>query len=158
MNRAMLRGVGALPEITMTRRDHSRLESLLREHAPIRSWKAVAFLIEEMDRAKILADDQIEPTVVTIHARVAFREDGRDDTMVASLTLPGERDLYPDAMSILTPTGAALIGLSEGQSIGFTAADGRAKTVTVAKVLYQPQAVRPRARHVARRFRWQPTD
>jgi hypothetical protein len=82
--------------------------------------------------------------VVTIHSRVAFREDGHGDTTVATLTLPGERGLYQDAMSVLTPTGAALLGLSEGQSITFMAPDGHKKTIAVDKVLYQPQAARAR--------------
>jgi len=42
------------------------------------------------------------------------------------------------ALSILTPLGAALIGLSESQSIEYQAADGEVRRVTVEKVLTQP--------------------
>lgn len=138
-----------LPDIKITSRDLARLESLLQEHAPIRSWKAVAFLTGEMKRATIIADDEAEPTRVTIGTRVAFREDDRNETTVVTLTLPGARDLYPDAISILTPAGAALIGLSVGQSIPYAAPDGRVKTITVTKVLNQPEVTRTQAKRGA---------
>ncbi len=151
MHRPAVCTVRIAPEIIMTRSDRARLEGLLREHEPIRSWKAVAFLVGEMARARLVDDDEIGPTVVTIHSRVAFREDSDGDAMVATLTLPGERGLYQDAMSVLTASGAALLGLSEGQSITFVAPDGRKRTIAVDKVLYQPQAARAREGYRGRR-------
>ncbi len=145
MIHAAVRTADIAPAIIMTERDHARLENLLREHASIRSWKAVVFLIGEMKRARIIADDEIDETVVTIHARVAFLDDYGDEPTIVTLTLPGERDLYVDAISVLTPPGAALLGLSEGQSITYAAPDGGVKTITITKVLFQPQAVRTRA-------------
>ncbi|MCC7049880.1 MAG: GreA/GreB family elongation factor [Alphaproteobacteria bacterium] len=135
-----------LPDIKITKRDIARLERLLQEHSPIRSWKAVAFLTGEMDRATIIADEEADPTLVTIGARAAFRDDDRNETNVATLTLPGTRALYADAISILTPVGAALIGLSVGQSMTYAAPDGRVKTITVTSVLHQPQAARTQAK------------
>jgi regulator of nucleoside diphosphate kinase len=150
----------AAPNIKITKRDMNRLESLLHDHAAIRSWKAVAFLVGELDRATVVADEEIEPTVVTIGARVAFRQDGRDETTVVTLALPGMRDLYPDAISILTPVGAALIGLSVGQSIAFAGPDGRGHRLTVTALLHQPQIESGKAKRGAEILqRWPvPTD
>ncbi|TXL72681.1 hypothetical protein FHP25_24315 [Vineibacter terrae] len=152
MIHAAVRTADIAPEIIMTERDHARLDNLLREHASIRSWKAVVFLTGEMKRARIIADDEIDETVVTLHTRVAFLDDYSDEPTIVTLTLPGERGLYVDAISVLTPPGAALLGLSEGQSITYAAPDGGVKTITVTKVLFQPQAVRTRTVRSLRGF------
>ena len=41
----------------------------------------------------------------------------------------------PNPISILTPVGAALIGLAEGQSISYETLDGRVKTLSVLRLL-----------------------
>jgi len=45
----------------------------------------------------------------------------------------------PDAISILTPIGAALLGLSVGDTIQWPRPDGQLSTVRVLDVLYQPE-------------------
>jgi regulator of nucleoside diphosphate kinase len=47
---------------------------------------------------------------------------------------PGEADIAQNRVSILTPIGAALIGLSVGQSIAWSARDGRQQVLTVLSV------------------------
>ncbi len=146
----------ALPDIKITARDLARIEELLRDHAPIRSWKAVEFLIGEMDRATVVPDDAVEPTLVTIGTRAAFRSSLHNEETVATLAMPGTRGLYTDAISILTPVGAALFGLSVGQTMPYAAPDGRIKTITVTSVLHQPQTVRSCARQGAEVLRMAP--
>ena len=52
----------------------------------------------------------------------------------AELVYPGRADISEGRISIMTPIGAALIGLAEGQSIAWTARDGKAHRLTVLKV------------------------
>ncbi len=42
------------------------------------------------------------------------------------LVFPAEADIAAGKVSVLTPVGAALIGLSKGESIAWTARDGEA--------------------------------
>jgi regulator of nucleoside diphosphate kinase len=65
-----------------------------------------------------------------------------------TLVFPREHAVHDGALSVLTPLGAALIGLREGQSITFETLDGRTRRVTVLRVLSQPDSV---GRAVARR-------
>jgi regulator of nucleoside diphosphate kinase len=51
-----------------------------------------------------------------------------------TLVLPGGADIAEGKVSVLTPIGAALIGLSTGQSIDWTARDGRTHRLTVEHV------------------------
>jgi regulator of nucleoside diphosphate kinase len=41
---------------------------------------------------------------------------------------------------VLTPVGSALLGMREGETNTWNGLDGRRRTVTVLKVLYQPEA------------------
>lgn len=41
---------------------------------------------------------------------------------------------------MLTPVGSALIGMLEGQTNTWRGLDGRRRSVTILKVLYQPEA------------------
>ncbi len=55
------------------------------------------------------------------------------------LVFPGQADIGAGKISILTPIGTALIGLSEGQSIVWTARDGKERRLTVIKVENPPE-------------------
>jgi len=53
---------------------------------------------------------------------------------MVQLVFPVDADMEADRISVLTPIGAALIGLSEGQSIEWRTRSGEWKTLTVLKV------------------------
>lgn len=55
---------------------------------------------------------------------------------------PGESGLYDDAISVLMPVGAALVGLTEGKSINYAPRDGKPATISAMPMLYQPEASR----------------
>jgi regulator of nucleoside diphosphate kinase len=119
-------------------RDLVRLESLLgaTERGPIN--KVRSFLVGELTRARVVDDAAVPPTVVAMHSTLEFRDDETGRHMVARLVYPHEVGGPDQAISILTPVGAALIGLSEGQSISYETPDGRLKTLTVLRVLSRP--------------------
>src|SRR5688500_17084188 len=108
-----------MPEIKITKGDRSRLELLLATHKGIWSWKSVEFLVGELRRSTIVRNGEIPAGTVTMRSRVEFCRLDAPRPRVATLVYPGERHLYDDAISILTPLGAALIGLSEGQTISY---------------------------------------
>jgi regulator of nucleoside diphosphate kinase len=66
-------------------------------------------------------------------SKLRFTSDTGEDRRI-TLVFPGEADIAEGKVSILTPIGAALIGLSVGQSIDWTARDGRTHRLTVESV------------------------
>jgi regulator of nucleoside diphosphate kinase len=62
-----------------------------------------------------------------------FTSDLGEDRRV-TLVFPGEADIAEGKVSILTPIGVALIGLSVGQSIDWTARDGQVHRLKVEAV------------------------
>lgn len=123
----------SLPEITLTRRDADRLDSLIDAFDLFRAGATGTFLLREIARARIVDTPAPPVGVVAMNSRVTFRDSsGRVTT--ARLVYPEDASGEDGTISILTPAGAALLGLSEGQSIAYEAPDGRQKRLTVLQV------------------------
>ena len=122
-----------LPPITLCTTDAERLQVL--SAASRRLTPEVAdFLEGELERARILPPEDVPPSFVRMGSRVWFRDDGTGMTTRAVLVYPGREDSELRRVSILSPVGAALIGLSPGQSIVFVTAHGRRRKLTVLSV------------------------
>ena len=134
--------ITALPQIRMTIWDFCKLDSLLASRANERSWKVDAFLARELKRSIVMDDSQIPSDVATMRSRVEFRIEGAGLAQIAILAYPDECHAYEDAISVLTPLGSAILGLSEGQSISYAGPDGTSMDVTMLRVLHQPEAAR----------------
>ena len=120
------------PPIVISRSDHERLMRL----APTgsgREAQAADELFDELARARIVPDDRLPSDVVRLGAALRFRTDTGQERRV-TLVFPEEADIAQGKVSVLTPIGAALIGLSAGQSIDWKARDGRTHLLTVESV------------------------
>lgn len=121
------------PAIMLTASDHSRLSSLVETVADT-APDVYSYLSDELDRATVVAPDEIAPSVVTMDAKVTFRDETTGQTRCVTLVYPQQADLADGKVSILTPVGAALIGVAEGNSIRWFTRDGEARTLTVLEV------------------------
>ena len=120
------------PKIVVGEIDHERLTGLAT--AAIERIPEVAEeLLAEMDRAKIVAPAKLPADVVRMGSFVTFDSDSAQHRRV-QLVYPGEADIEQGRISVLTPIGAALIGLAAGQSIAWTARDGKKHVLTVTAV------------------------
>ena len=97
-----------------------------------------AWLAEELDRAEVVAPEALPPRVVTMHAQVSYRDDVTDQVARMTLVYPGEEDAEGHAISVLSSVRAALVGLSEGQSIRWRTPSGGFRGLTVLRVLFRP--------------------
>src|SRR5690606_10427953 len=90
-------------------------------------------LLAEMDRAHVVRDSDVPADVVRMYSLVEFETDGRDCRRV-EIVYPGEADIDQGRISILTPIGAALIGLSCGQAMTVQGPDGTTHELRVLSV------------------------
>jgi regulator of nucleoside diphosphate kinase len=122
----------SVPNIVVSNADYERLTDLAT--ASLERLPEVATeLLDEMDRAKIVSDGSVPENVVRMGSTVTFRsDDGRE--LTETLVYPVDEDSDAHKISVMTPVGAALIGLAEGQSISWTARDGRKHELTVVQV------------------------
>jgi len=123
---------GRRPSITISRTDHDRLLGLAAamEH---RDPTLAESMIKELERARVVEDTALPKTVVKMGSTLTYTtDDGHPSTV--TLVYPGEADIAQGKISVTTPVGTALIGLSIGQSIDWTARDGRVHRLTVTHI------------------------
>ncbi|HJR23279.1 MAG TPA: nucleoside diphosphate kinase regulator [Dongiaceae bacterium] len=120
-----------LPQIVVGGTDHARLTTLA--NAALDSVPDTAEeLLSELDRARVVADEAVPQDVVRMGSLVEFESGG--DRKRVMLVFPPDADISAGKVSVLTPVGAALIGLSKGQSIAWTARDGSSHALTIRSV------------------------
>lgn len=102
----------------------ARLEAVL-ENAGPEFAPVVARLEQELARADLCAPADMPADVVTMHSQVTFADERTGATHQARLAYPREAAAQPGDISILSPAGAALLGLSIGQSIDWPLPGGR---------------------------------
>lgn len=138
MNSTPARTGGRLPAITLTRTVLDRLNSLATLVEPTQPDVA-AYLERELDRAVVVADDALPATVVTIGSLVRFVEKETGIVHTVTLCWPAEEDAAARRVSVLTPVGAALVGLRQGQSIAWRNRLGSWRTLLILSVGPAPE-------------------
>lgn len=128
-----MRADNLLPPIILTAQDYDRLSRMA--YAASRNAPEVAdYLLDELERATVVDGPTVRPTIVTMGATVTYRDDQTGETRRVTLVYPEKADLSDGRMSVMTPVGAALIGMEEGHSIHWYTRSGKARVLTVLKV------------------------
>ena len=120
------------PRITLTAKDYESL-SMLARAAETRMPDLALVLAEELERAHVLADVRSGHSV-GMGSEVEFRDDTTGKVQTLTLVYPGDADIAQGRISVLTPVGAALIGLSAGDSITWETRTGEVRRLTVLKI------------------------
>ena len=124
------------PPIFITDLDHQRLSSLLSQ---VDDDTALA-LEDELGRAHIIAQADIPKDIVTMNSTVQFLDLSSEQKTTVTLVYPQDANADDNKISILAPVGAALLGLSIGQTIDWKMPNGQTKQLKVTDVIYQPEA------------------
>lgn len=122
-----------LPPIALTRADAEKLTRIA-DHATGQFAQAGDFLAREIERAEIIDAFERLPGLVAMGSRVTFRDDVTEQVRTVTLVYPDEADMSQSRISVLTPVGAALIGLSVNQSIEWDTVSGGRRSLTVLAV------------------------
>ena len=121
-----------MPPITLSVSDHARLTNLALAHDDLPG--VGDYLQHELTRATIAPDGALNGDIVAMHSELEYRDDVSGVTRRVTRVYPGEQDVSAWKISVLTPVGAALIGLSAGQSIAFHDRAGEERRLTVMRV------------------------
>jgi regulator of nucleoside diphosphate kinase len=127
MNMAELK---ALPPIALSAADFAQLQRLA--NAAANQFPRTAdFLAREVERARVVDPAEAPPNLVTMGSEVEFRDDANGKVRRVTLVYPHQADIDSNRISVLTPIGAALIGLSVRQAIEFQGPTGGTRSLTV---------------------------
>ena len=127
------------PPITVSRLDLARLERLLEDPA-LAALPGASALEHELERAEVVEPDGMPADVVTMNSRVRCVDELGGEIHHLTLVYPRDADVDQHKVSVFAPVGAALLGLSVGQSIDWDAPGGRPLRLRVTGIDYQPEA------------------
>ena len=118
------------PTVYLTEPDYERLATL----AETGDTRGARLLAEELERAVIVGEGEVRRPFVRLNSEVEFTDLMTGRTRRVEVVLPEEADMDRNRLSVLTPVGAALIGLPAGESIGLKTEDGRPHVLIVLDV------------------------
>jgi regulator of nucleoside diphosphate kinase len=123
-----------LPPIIIARRDYARLERLaeaaLEERHPVGR-----FLMSEISRAVVFDTDKIPGGVACLNEWLTYRVDGSRQSESKVLVWPDEMRNDQMDLSVLSPLGAAVLGLGIGHRMKFFSIEGGLHSVLVEDVV-----------------------
>ena len=120
------------PAIFVTPDDHEELVDLALKG--LGRSPGATLLLQEMQRAQVI--DDLPPNVLAMNDSVVFEYDGRDYRDF-KLVYPNCANFADGRISVLTPVGAALIGLAEGDTMWWPDEMGEPHRLTISKVTPQ---------------------
>ncbi len=123
----------SLPQIVIGEVDHDRLSNLVLA-ATAALPDVTDFLERELVRARVVGSGALPEGVVTMGSEVTFRDEQSGQVRKVRLVYPKDEDIDNGRISILTPIGAALLGLSAGQAIDWRTRAGLDRALTVLEV------------------------
>jgi regulator of nucleoside diphosphate kinase len=97
-------------------------------------------LAEKLETAVIVESSAVPPAVVTMNTELEVRDESNGHVSRLILVHPREANIVAGRISVMTPVGAALLGLTEGASTRVQGPSGEERTLTVLRVLMQPEA------------------
>ncbi len=124
--------------IYITEKDYWRIKSLF-EHYSAHDFDKENLEIE-LERASILADNEVPPNLVTMNTRLRFKKMLSGEERVVTLIYPSANMPSDNVISILSPLGIALIGLSLNQEINYQFSNNKLERLKILEILYQPEA------------------
>ncbi len=118
------------PRVRLSAADYERLSRLARSAERAAPDLADA-LGKELERAQVLKPGRYPVDVVCMGSEVVYRDETTGKSQTVTMAYPDAADKASGRISILTPIGTALIGLSVGAAMNWETRSGEMKRLTV---------------------------
>ncbi len=93
-----------------------------------------SMLLEEIERAELHESDTLPEGAITLGSMIDFVDERTSQLRSVELVLPAAANIALGRISILTPMGAALYGLTAGQSIDWPDLEGNRRLIRILRV------------------------
>ena len=128
-------------ERTLTELDHVRLLNLVRRDRGSDGSPAPRLAIEHvLDTCAIVPSRQTPPDVVTMYSQVMLRDLGSGQRSKLTLCYPADAEPAAGFVSVLSPVGASLLGLTDGCVARWSTPAGEERAAEILAILFQPEA------------------
>lgn len=128
-------------EILITEMDRKRLIDLIldAESGEYRGSIYLEKLRGELNRAQIVAPQEVPGDVITMNSKVALLDLDTQEEEIYTLVYPENANTNEGKISILAPVGTAMLGYRVGDVFEWEVPAGK-RRLRVDKILYQPEA------------------
>jgi regulator of nucleoside diphosphate kinase len=126
------------PPIIINRLDAERLQRLI-DQADDKDRFVADCLEEELERGEVIDPEDIPEDVVSMNSQVQFTDLTRNRQMIRTLVYPHAMATTEDAISVMAPIGAGLIGLRIGDEIDWPLPGGGEARLRIDAILWQPE-------------------
>lgn len=90
-------------------------------------------LADELDRAVKVRED-FDESFIKLGSHVEFRDVSTGKVTIVQLVLPKDADINAGRVSVLTPVGASLIGLTTNARFRWVGADNRTRELEILRI------------------------
>lgn len=125
------------PVRLLTELDHVRLQHLLKRQPGAVEPSPVLSVLEDAD---LVPSRAVPPDVITMNSRLLVRDDATGERRALTLCYPDDADAPAGRISVLSPMGASLLGLTVGATARWRGSSGRPSAVRVLALTFQPEA------------------
>jgi len=123
--------------IYITEADMKRLRPLVERMKNSRD--DLRMLQKELERARVVAPEEVPSDVVTMHSKARVRDVAGDEEMTYTLVFPEQANIEEGKISVVAPIGTAMLGQRVGDEFEWQVPAGPVR-LRVKEVLYQPEA------------------
>lgn len=128
-------------ERTLTELDHVRLLNLVRRDRRGDGARAPRLAIEPiLDACIVVPPRQTPPDLVTMYTQVLLRDLESGERSKLTLCYPADAEPAAGFVSVLSPVGASLLGLSVGSVARWSTPAGDERAAEIVAILFQPEA------------------
>lgn len=130
-------------QVTISTFDLPRLQELLlvaKQHSSTPP-PYIQVLEEELQRAAVVAPEEIPPYTVTMNTRVKLLDPETGRGQFYTLVFPNAADAEVENLSILSDLGVAILGYCVGDTFEWDFPEGR-KQIRVDMIEFQPEATK----------------
>lgn len=122
------------PTIYVTADEYDALSALALS-AEHRDPRSAAMAWAKLDRAELCDAADLPPQTVRMNSSVEFVDEESGVRRTVQLVYPHDADIEAGRISILTPIGAGLIGMSAGNAISWPDREGHVRSLKIVSVI-----------------------
>lgn len=127
-------------KITITATDYAKLRSIIDAGTLFGGTRdELRALHGELERARIVAGEEIHPDVITINSVAELLDLDSGELMEFTLVLPSRANIDEGKISVLAPLGTAMLGYRVGDEFQWAVPYGL-RRLKVTQVHFQPEA------------------
>lgn len=127
-------------ERVLTELDHARLSKIARVQPTSLPDSVLEPLQDLLIDAQTVPAREVRADIVTMYAQMQVRLNGSETLNKIALCYPEDAEPASGFVSVLSPMGLALLGLSLGQTAHWLGPTGETMTAQVEAILFQPEA------------------